>query len=144
VKKKGKPTREFQATIPPSMMGDSSVATGMRRMFLRQMSARSRQRDPQRLVPGRLPARSHPFTSAGRTAANNESEAMISEVDRNAVNMSLAAIPHARDCGRVVHPTNSEQSIGYTERRFTFVADTRLGISDATRAEPKVPSCLFI
>jgi hypothetical protein len=43
--KKGKstrefPTREFQATIPPSMMGDSSVATGMRRMFLRQMSAR--------------------------------------------------------------------------------------------------------
>jgi hypothetical protein len=48
---------------------------------------------------------------------------MISEVDRNAVNMSLAAIPHARDCGRVVHPTNSEQSIGYTERRFTFVAD---------------------
>jgi hypothetical protein len=41
---------------------------------------------------------------------------MISEVDRNAVNMSLAAIPHPSDCGRI--------SIGYTERKFTFVADT--------------------
>jgi hypothetical protein len=73
VKKRGKPTREFQATIPPSMMGDSSVATGMRRMFLRQMAARvgnailngSFPEDcPPDLIPSPAPVGPPPTTKA--------------------------------------------------------------------------------